>query len=101
MRRYIKFIKEAGSKLVILKLEVSEDCKVERFSIEGEFFAANPDPIDELANYTRGMELSIDVLVPKVMAAISEARIMGADATIIKRELEILVKEVLRGCVAQ
>ncbi len=101
MRRYIKFIKAAGSKLVILKLEVSDDCKVERFSIEGEFFAVDPDPIDELINHTKGMNLSIDSFIPKVMAALGKARIMGADVTIIKRELEILVKEALRECVAQ
>ena len=97
MRQYVKYIKEPKMKLTVLRLEIGEDCRIKYFSVDGDFFALNPEALDKLPQMVNGRHLSNE-LITDIVKALKEAEIVGSDVTIIKRELENLVKEAMNSC---
>lgn len=63
----VRFLKTPKTKLVVVKVEISDECLIESIRIEGDYFAVNPRPIDDL------MKTKLGINQPSIIKAVSEA----------------------------
>ena len=92
----VKLLKSPGTKLVVIKIDVSDECLITSIRLEGDYFASNPQPIDDLMR----TKLSIDQLrvAKTVSEALKKADVYGMPIPEVLSALKVALKEVQEIC---
>ena len=92
----VKHLKTPETKLVVVKIEVSRKCLITSIRIEGDYFASNPKPIDDL------MKTKLSMDEPSVIRiaseALEEAGVYGASIPQIIKTLREALEEARMKC---
>lgn len=97
MTTLVRLLKSPNTKLVVIKVEVSNECLIKSIKIEGDYFATDPQPIDELMR----TELDIDQssAVKAVSKSLKKAGVYGMSIPEVLNALRDILEEAREKCV--
>lgn len=90
-------VKEAGGKLLTVRIVVGNDCVIRELTLEGDFFAFPPENIDRVSEVSRRRKVSTELL-NEVLALLGEADIVGISRKSLEDILHSVFQEALRSC---
>ncbi len=92
-------IKEAGGKLVSIRVVVNKDGVIREFSITGDFFAFPPEVIDELCSSVVGLNVLKEDVVRVIEETLTRVVLVGVSKESLLELINSVINEIRESCV--